>query len=87
MAIDPGRDWLDDMLARQSAWDPPDGFTARVAAKGVDVMPHAAPSRLGWAAAGALLARRSRDTLALAITARLEGALWVARQYWMVVQK
>jgi hypothetical protein len=88
MAVDPDRDWLDDMLAQQPAWDPPAGFATRVATESLRALPPApAATRQGWRASLAARARQFRDGVTLTVVGQFEGAAWVARQYWSVVQR
>ena len=67
MAAEEPRDWIDRTIAHD-VWEPPAGFVDRVAARGMALRS----------------ARRRRVTLMDVVESmrfRLEGSLWVARQY------
>jgi len=75
MASDEQQDWVDRAMA-QNAWEPPDGFSQRVVAASMAVLP---PPRIRTF---------SREGLVVAVTglgeslrARLELSAWVLTQY------
>ena len=81
MLSDERPDWIDDALRRDAAWQPPPAFAERVVRAAVTtgaVIPEPAPlpyfslvSRLRESAI------RTTESLLL----RLEGTIWVVRQY------
>ena len=80
MAADEHQDWVDRVMAR-SAWDPPAGFSRRVAQRAMasrrDLVAPSALPRFGlWNTVHATLTG-FQETM----RARLEGSMWVLTQY------
>ena len=66
-----GNDWIDRVIARDGMWEPPAGYADRVAAKGMAFHSQRHP----------LASRMTFMDVIASMRLRLEGSLWVARQY------
>ena len=62
------QDWIDRVVARDGTWEPPPGFVTRVAVQGMAL--RAIPLR-----------QRTVRDLVESVRVRLDGPLWVLRQY------
>lgn len=74
------QDWIDHAIARDGLWDPPAHFVERVAVQAFQVIP--ADHLRHTPRAGVILRLRDfgagvREELSL----RIQGSLWVLRQY------
>jgi hypothetical protein len=63
------QDWIDRAISRDGMWEPPARYVERLAARAMAV--HAVPSRR----------RTSVLNVFQSIRLRLEGSVWVVRQY------
>jgi len=68
MAAEEPQDWIDRAIARDGTWEPPVHFAEQIAARGMAF--HAAPRR-----------RVTFLDLVESVRLRVEGSLWVLRQY------
>ena len=76
-------DEIDDALRRRPMWEPPAGFSHRVAAMGVrlpashDITPATSWNTLWQVAAG----------IAASCSAMVSGYAWMVRQYWALLAR
>lgn len=77
-------DWVDSLISSAPTWQPPEGFAARVVARG-----HAS-GRLSWPVPALSRWQRVRlaavDTFSTLVTTRIKGGVWMLRQYWSLLQ-
>ena len=70
------QDWIDRAVARDGMWEPPAHFVDRVAVQAFHALPRPSPR------AGILLRLRVLVTgFSEGLALRLQGSLWVLRQY------
>ena len=75
MAVDEQQDWVDRAMV-QGAWEPPDGFSQRLVAASMAVLP---PPRIRTVSREGLVTALSG--LGESLRARLEMSVWVLTQY------
>ena len=71
-------DWLDEALTEAPQWEPPSGFALRVTAA---ARRHQTPTPPSVKRQRLFLANWWREAAVEAVRSRIEGSVWVVRQY------